>query len=72
MGVPKPAGIHSSAVSELTPSAYLHGDLVASHRTETFDDIGKVGEDPRWNTLLDLHKYIDKRFPLVLVPTVRV
>ncbi|KAA1468962.1 carboxypeptidase S [Dentipellis sp. KUC8613] len=33
--------------------------------TETYDDIGKPGEDPRWNTRLVLHDYFEQRFPLV-------
>ncbi|EIM86566.1 carboxypeptidase S [Stereum hirsutum FP-91666 SS1] len=33
--------------------------------TESYDDIGPVGEDPRWETRLLLHDYMLKRFPLV-------
>ncbi|KAA1468984.1 carboxypeptidase S [Dentipellis sp. KUC8613] len=33
--------------------------------TEIYDDIGKPGEDPRWNTQLVLHDYLEQRFPLV-------
>ncbi|THH20461.1 hypothetical protein EW146_g918 [Bondarzewia mesenterica] len=33
--------------------------------TETYDDLGKPGEDPRWETRLLLHDYLQKRFPLV-------
>ncbi|THH17830.1 hypothetical protein EW146_g3048 [Bondarzewia mesenterica] len=33
--------------------------------TETYDDLGKPSEDPRWETRLLLHDYLQKRFPLV-------
>ena len=33
--------------------------------TESFDDMGKVGEDDRWIIFKDLHAYLEKTFPLV-------
>jgi Gly-Xaa carboxypeptidase len=33
--------------------------------TESFDDMGKVGEDPRWDIFVDFHKYLKEAFPLV-------
>jgi Gly-Xaa carboxypeptidase len=33
--------------------------------TESFDDMGKVGEDPRWDIFVDFHAYLKKTFPLV-------
>ncbi|EIW79241.1 carboxypeptidase S [Coniophora puteana RWD-64-598 SS2] len=33
--------------------------------TESFDDMGPIGEDPRWNTFGPLHDYLYSRFPLV-------
>ncbi|KAI0035355.1 carboxypeptidase S [Vararia minispora EC-137] len=33
--------------------------------TETYDDIPPPGEDSRWDTFAVLHKYFEKRFPLV-------
>ncbi|KAL0961074.1 hypothetical protein HGRIS_006057 [Hohenbuehelia grisea] len=33
--------------------------------TETFDDFGPPGEDPRWDSRLKLHDYLSERFPLV-------
>ncbi|KAI0041286.1 carboxypeptidase S [Auriscalpium vulgare] len=33
--------------------------------TETYDDLGPPGEDPRWDTRLVLHDYLEKRFPLI-------
>jgi Gly-Xaa carboxypeptidase len=33
--------------------------------TESFDDMGKVGEDSRWDVFKDLHAYLEKTFPLV-------
>ena len=33
--------------------------------TESFDDMGKVGKDPRWDIFVDFHKYLEKTFPLV-------
>jgi Gly-Xaa carboxypeptidase len=33
--------------------------------TESFDDMGKVGEDPRWDVFAEFHDYLKKTFPLV-------
>lgn len=33
--------------------------------TESFDDMGDVGKDPRWDIFADFHKYLEKSFPLV-------
>ncbi|KAI0388972.1 peptidase family M20/M25/M40 [Xylariaceae sp. FL0594] len=33
--------------------------------TESYDDLGPVGEDPRWDTMYDLAAYLEKTFPLV-------
>ena len=33
--------------------------------TESYDDMGKVGEDPRWEIFKDFHAYLEKTFPLV-------
>jgi Gly-Xaa carboxypeptidase len=33
--------------------------------TESFDDMGKVGEDPRWEVFIEFHDYLRKTFPLV-------
>jgi Gly-Xaa carboxypeptidase len=33
--------------------------------TESFDDMGKVGEDERWEIFGELHAYFEKTFPLV-------
>jgi Gly-Xaa carboxypeptidase len=33
--------------------------------TESFDDMGKVGEDPRWDIFVDFHRYLKEAFPLV-------
>ncbi|KAJ3823013.1 carboxypeptidase S [Lentinula raphanica] len=33
--------------------------------TETYDDMGPVGEDPRWENRLQFHDYLEKTFPLV-------
>jgi Gly-Xaa carboxypeptidase len=33
--------------------------------TESFDDMGKVGEDPRWDVFIEFHDYLKKTFPLV-------
>lgn len=34
-------------------------------RTQTFDDMGDVGEDPRWNNFSTFHNYLYEKFPLV-------
>ena len=33
--------------------------------TESFDDMGKVNEDPRWDIFIEFHEYLKKMFPLV-------
>jgi Gly-Xaa carboxypeptidase len=33
--------------------------------TESFDDMGPVGEDPRWNVFYPFHEYLAVTFPLV-------
>ncbi|TFK51921.1 carboxypeptidase S [Heliocybe sulcata] len=33
--------------------------------TQTWDDYGRPGEDPRWDILEKLHEYLESRFPLV-------
>lgn len=33
--------------------------------TESFDDMGKVGNDSRWNIFKELHSYLEEMFPLV-------
>ena len=34
-------------------------------KTESFDDLGEIGEDPRWDVFYDFHKYLEKTFPLI-------
>ncbi|KAI0545225.1 peptidase family M20/M25/M40 [Xylaria curta] len=36
-----------------------------SFRTETYDDLGLVGEDPRWNVFCELERYLGKAFPAI-------
>ena len=33
--------------------------------TESFDDMGKVGDDDRWDIFHVFHKYLNETFPLV-------
>ncbi|KAL1696594.1 hypothetical protein GGG16DRAFT_43379 [Schizophyllum commune] len=33
--------------------------------TEAFDDMGPVGEEPRWEIFGEFHAYLDKKFPLI-------
>lgn len=33
--------------------------------TESFDDMGPVGEDPRWDIFAKFHEYLEATFPLV-------
>ena len=35
--------------------------------TESFDDMGKVGEDPRWDVFVDFHAYLKTTFSQVSV-----
>lgn len=34
-------------------------------KTETFDDLGPVGDDPRWDVFYDFHQYLEATFPLI-------
>ncbi|KAK4112705.1 carboxypeptidase S [Canariomyces notabilis] len=34
-------------------------------KTESFDDLGPIGEDPRWDVFYDFHKYLRATFPLI-------
>lgn len=53
----------------------FHYDLVALQdidvkslmlrRTESYDDLLPVGQDPRWDIFADLHSYLETTFPLV-------
>ena len=33
--------------------------------TESFDDMGEVEEDPRWDVFVPFQEYLKKTFPLV-------
>lgn len=35
--------------------------------TESYDDFGPIGEDPRWETFEHFHDYLLEAFPLVSV-----
>ncbi|GAB1318537.1 Carboxypeptidase S [Madurella fahalii] len=34
-------------------------------KTESFDDLGPVGEDPRWDVFYDFYQYLEMTFPLI-------
>ena len=34
-------------------------------KTESFDDLGAVGEDPRWDVFYAFHEYLETTFPLI-------
>lgn len=34
-------------------------------KTESFDDLGPIGEDPRWDVFYDFHRYLEETFPLM-------
>jgi Gly-Xaa carboxypeptidase len=34
-------------------------------KSESFDDLGVIGEDPRWDVFYDFHRYLEKTFPLI-------
>ena len=33
--------------------------------TESFDDMGPAGEDPRWDVFREFHAYLEESFPFV-------
>ena len=37
--------------------------------TESFDDMGPVGQDARWNVFQEFHDYLEKIYPNVYVFT---
>lgn len=34
-------------------------------KSESFDDLGPIGQDPRWDVFYDFHAYLEKTFPLI-------
>ncbi|KAL2129126.1 hypothetical protein VTI74DRAFT_8188 [Chaetomium olivicolor] len=34
-------------------------------KTESFDDLGAIGEDPRWDVFYGFHEFLEKTFPLI-------
>ncbi|KAK4149551.1 hypothetical protein C8A00DRAFT_18781 [Chaetomidium leptoderma] len=34
-------------------------------KTESFDDLGAIGKDPRWDVFYDFHQYLEDTFPLI-------
>lgn len=34
-------------------------------KSESFDDLGPIGEDERWDVFFDFHKYLEDTFPLI-------
>ncbi|KAJ9134073.1 Carboxypeptidase S [Coniochaeta hoffmannii] len=34
-------------------------------KSESFDDLGVIGEDKRWDVFYDFHKYLEDTFPLI-------
>jgi len=41
-------------------------------RTESFDAMGEIGVDPRWEVFADLHLYLEKAFPAVYVVSLTI
>ena len=48
----------------------LFNDFLGLFRfaTESFDDMGPVGEDPRWDVFHEFHDYLAKIYPNVYDP----
>ena len=34
-------------------------------KTESYDDLGAIGEDPRWDVFYNFHRYLEQTFPLI-------
>lgn len=45
--------------------AFLHDERVRSRRSESYDDFGPVGDDPRWKSFGTLHSVLENLFPRV-------
>jgi hypothetical protein len=43
----------------------VEANLNDTHSTESYDDMGPVGVDPRWDVFGPFHDYLLKAFPLV-------
>ncbi|KAF5371886.1 hypothetical protein D9757_010578 [Collybiopsis confluens] len=56
-------GLIDTGVFQATAISWLSGAVRV--KTETFDDMGLVGEDPRWENRKVFHEYLEKTFPLV-------
>ena len=57
---------------ELSSDAFFNKSLekmqgAVKIATESFDDMGEIGEDKRWDVFFGFHEYLKKTFPLVYV-----
>ncbi|KAK4466217.1 hypothetical protein QBC42DRAFT_90676 [Cladorrhinum samala] len=58
------------AFEHISSTAFLNATVerlsgAVKVRTESFDDLGEVGEDPRWDVFPPFHDYLEKTFPLI-------
>ncbi|KAL1943109.1 hypothetical protein VTO73DRAFT_4780 [Trametes versicolor] len=60
------AGLEASFADE-TYKKKAYGSLIGAIQipTESYDDLGPVGEDPRWKTFDTLHEYLETTYPKV-------
>ncbi|KAK3389978.1 hypothetical protein B0H63DRAFT_492656 [Podospora didyma] len=51
------SAFHNASVERLSGAVRV--------KTESFDDLGPVGEDPRWDVFYNFHAYLKATFPLI-------
>ncbi|KAH6612929.1 hypothetical protein B0J18DRAFT_70910 [Chaetomium sp. MPI-SDFR-AT-0129] len=49
--------------SDFRTAAVKHLSGAVQVKTESFDDLGEVGQDARWEVFYDFHKYLAETFP---------
>lgn len=64
--------LESSIAAELQSSRFLNSSIqrlsgAVKVPTESFDDMGLVGEEPRWDVFAQFHEHLERSFPLVYV-----
>ena len=65
--------ISRALIEALNSEKYLRGSVerlagAIGIRTESFDDMGPVGHDPRWDVFGDFHAYLATTYPKVYIP----
>lgn len=68
MGLPESYGCYQSPVRESVGYVLCEEYVLtvsSDDRTETLEDLGTRGKEPRLYDRLEIHRYIQERFPLM-------